>query len=363
MVRSVAVGSLVLTALAAFPPGARGQAGGAAGSMVGRVTDAGGVPVPDVRVTALSTGKEDTTGTDGRFRFYGAPEGVHRLALTHPEFGTDTVRVVVAGESTTGVVVSYRSDGTPERTLHLGELPEALAEAGRSASAASREGARIVGRLVDRRTEEAIASAVVEVGGTDRQRQTSENGSFVFESVPPGEYDLRIHHVRYGDRTSRLEVPAERAVNVTIRLAPRALEVEPVRVTVEPRAPSLADAEFYQRRRRAEKLGWGEFLTEEDIEARGSELSHVVGSIPGLSANRGFIYFQEYRMGIDGTCPPTVYLDGHKVDVHSPSGLNSLAVPAEIAGIEAYDSPASTPGRWVDSDSRCGVIAIWTEFG
>lgn len=61
--------------------------------------------------------------------------------------------------------------------------------------------------------------------------------------------------------------------------------------------------------------------------------------------------------------------------VLSPSGapLSDASVPDEIvrrggslpqvAGVEVYDSPASTVGRNQGSDSRCGVIAICTRAG
>ena len=37
--------------------------------------------------------------------------------------------------------------------------------------------------------------------------------------------------------------------------------------------------------------------------------------------------------------------------------------PMDVVAIEVYRGPAETPGPYIDSNSRCGVILIWTRNG
>ena len=37
--------------------------------------------------------------------------------------------------------------------------------------------------------------------------------------------------------------------------------------------------------------------------------------------------------------------------------------PFEIRAMEIYRGPAQTPGQFLDSNARCGVILIWTRRG
>jgi hypothetical protein len=41
----------------------------------------------------------------------------------------------------------------------------------------------------------------------------------------------------------------------------------------------------------------------------------------------------------------------------------NLIHPLHIQAMEIYSGPANTPGQYLDSRSRCGVILIWTRRG
>jgi hypothetical protein len=41
----------------------------------------------------------------------------------------------------------------------------------------------------------------------------------------------------------------------------------------------------------------------------------------------------------------------------------NLVHPMDVVAIEVYRGAAETPGQYIDSNSRCGVILIWTRRG
>lgn len=338
------------------PSPARAQAS-PSGSVVGRIIGPGGLPQSDVLVVVGS--RQTATGENGRFRFDSIAGGVYASYLYHPERGRDTIRIPVAAGTTTGVSIEYGPNGQVSRSLGVGGLPGDGEEGGRRSGES-----RIVGQLVDRTTDRPIADAAVGLASGSRQQTTTSRGRFSFDSLAAGTYRLRIHHVRYGDRTAEVEVPADRTVDARIRLAPRAVEVDPVKATVDAtvRRPALQEGGYYERKSWAQKQGYGHFLSAEEIANRGTDVSQVLGSVPQMTSYRGLVYFSRYN-----GCTPAVYLDGHKVvgaasaGSLGPRGINSLVSPVEVAGIEVYESPAATAGEFQGSDSRCGVIAIWTK--
>lgn len=66
----------------------------------------------------------------------------------------------------------------------------------------------------------------------------------------------------------------------------------------------------------------------------------------------------------DDGCPLNVYIDG--ILLRGPNGWPTgrphyYVKPVEIVGVEVYRGAASLPGEFSGSDSRCGVVAIWTK--
>ena len=52
-----------------------------------------------------------------------------------------------------------------------------------------------------------------------------------------------------------------------------------------------------------------------------------------------------------------------EVPMPSPFNLDLLPPPRDLAGIEVYAGPATTPPRFSGMDRGCGVILVWTKSG
>lgn len=346
------------------------------GDVAGRIVDSGGRPASGVSVVLSETGTRTRTGVEGRFRFDGVEVGLRTLVLVHASHGTDTIRVPVAQDQTTEATLRYSADGQLSIDIRMGGLP--ISTGGVVATSDTRSGeSRIVGRLLGETDDRPVPSADVELVEASRRTVSTDRGRFTFDSLAAGTYTVKVHHVRYGDPTAEVKVPEDRTVDVEIGLTPEAVEVEPLRVTVDAtvRLPALEAAGYYERKEWQQKLGLGEFLEGEEIDQRGSRLSQAIATLPSLNSwsrqrVRGVVYFRRHRRG-GGACLPAVYLDGHKVvgsnagltgwvDKVGPRGIDALANLEEIAAIEAYDGPASAPGQF-HGTSACGALVIWTK--
>lgn len=365
----------------ASPAPAAQESASRTGDVTGRIVDSGGRPASGVSVVLSETGTRATTGVEGRFRFDGVGVGLRSLELTHPRHGTDTVRVPVARDQTTEATLRYSDDGQLSADIRMGGLP--VSTGGVVATSETRSGeSTILGRLVDETDGRPVPSADVELVGTSRRSVSTDRGRFRFDSLPAGTYTVKVRHVRYGEPTAEEEVPEDRTVDLEIGLTPEAVEVEPLRVTVDAtvRLPALEAAGYYERKEWQQKLGLGEFLEGEELDRRGSRLSQAIATIPSAGAFgtirrsdgglvNGIVYFRRHLRG-GGACLPAVYLDGHKlvgsggmgewVRNVGPRGIDALANLEEIAAIEAYEGPASAPGRF-HGTSACGALVLWTK--
>lgn len=384
--RTAAVGMLVAGALLAVhgprPAHAQSPGGREAGALAGEILSPSGEPLSGASVANFSSGDEARTGSRGRFRFAPARRGFHVLLVAHPRYGADTVRAPVTNGKTSFLELRFRERGSLEKEIGLadgapgeGSLPAADTVSGT---------ARILGRLVDREGDRPVEAANLSLEGSSLRATTDEDGRFSLDSLPAGTHRLHVEHVGYGARELVVEVPAGRTARVEIGLTPDAVPMPPIEVETELRSEGLDEAGFYRRRDRGRKIGTGSFLVANEIVGHGGDLAQVLATmIPKLrNAGRirvdgtfvsGLVYFPRYDEELLGACLPAIFLDDHKIvgsgspekatRALGPNGVASLAAPSQVTGIEVYDSPASTLGRYQGSDSRCGVIAIWTHAG
>jgi hypothetical protein len=257
----------------------------------------------------------------------------------------------------------------------------------------------------------AIDRAEVLLRDLGRSVLTDRRGQFRFSDVPIGPHILAIRAVGYQPFLGSVQLDARRTVDQKY-LLPRAAQTL---AAVEIEGEGLPQ-EFEERR----SAGLGAFLTAKDIQAtRASRLGPVLAQARGFgAANSGlsggaqaFVVGKRPpqrilprgapRPGPDGArgecgsrsaacgfttddlvgqgyyCPTAgdraqgitlcacyarVYVDNRLMNSGKPTepfDINTIP-PEQVAGIELYTTPASTPARYSQLDAVCGVMLVWT---
>lgn len=193
------------------------QTGSGYAALAGVVTDSlTGVPLPRAIVTARPARRrpgdppalEVRTDESGYYRFCTLPAG--REVQVRAQFGQS-------------------SGGSAAVTLDEGE-----ADVRDLVLLLSAEGA-LVGRVLDPASGRPLAGAVVSVLGTGARQVTDSAGTFVLDELPPGRHLVTTEHLGYEPRTDSVTVFSQETVDIEVRLATDAIEVEGLTVTARTR--------------------------------------------------------------------------------------------------------------------------------
>lgn len=96
----------------------------------------------------------------------------------------------------------------------------------------------IRGRVIDAKTGEGIAKALVSIRQQSLQTVTDEAGAFSFPEVPPGEVEVYVSTVGYQLLKSKVQVAGDRDIEAEIYLGQQAsTRNETVNVTADPLDP------------------------------------------------------------------------------------------------------------------------------
>lgn len=326
----------------------------------------GELPLPGATVTASWRGgnRQMETGPEGRYAFCSLRAGlaVRVHAVLDPYRGADVEVELAPGANDLPLGVDLR------------------------AGAGAKPSARVAGRVVDVQTLEPVAGAQIALDDGEYLELSDEAGRFLIEDVLPGAGVLRVRHLAYGENETALRIPDDGTLEIEVRLAPEALPVEPIAVTVLGlRSFKLDVSGFYERRDLNERLGLGHYLTRGDIEGRGAaRVSHILMDVPRVAMIDGMCATTRCNIPVitsgGGDCRrikdvggelvvgASLYLDGRRVRVVNGrgdavvlSGVDDFLVPGDVAGIEVYTGAGDLPGEFADANAqRCGAIVIWT---
>jgi hypothetical protein len=220
----------------------------------------------------------------------------------------------------------------------------------------------LAGQLSDSGTGEPVDAATVTLPSVGVGVLTDQRGNFRIEDVPPGEIEITIHHVAYGEQSALVEVSPGNTSVVEIRIDPQPIALEPLTVTVTTRPQWLEHAGFYDRQAKS----MGTFLTPENIESRASiRFSELLRGIPGLFMRKVCQPHCYYWLSTSTNlrtvyCPPMLWMDGRRMHLEQPTDLDALVSAHDVAAIEFYRGISQTPPQFYGD---CGSIVIWTKRG
>jgi hypothetical protein len=259
------------------------------------------------------------------------------------------------------------------------------------AQAQTRGPAQVIGRVVDSGTEQAIAGARVrllrESGALLRTTVTNSDGFFRFELSGGGRHRLSADRIGYLEAvTPAFSVEGRHETTVEIRLAEDAILLAPLEIVARRAAQGNTTLSgFYYRMER----GLGYFISREDIARRGaSHVADILVSAPGVRIQRarrggGWSVYMGRALPAVGGCPTQVFIDGMLMNRRLASvnrdalgnptsvdfvedvdfSIDEVVSPTIIEGIEVYNGLSGVPAEFVNADSRCGVVLIWTRRG
>ncbi len=232
----------------------------------------------------------------------------------------------------------------------------------------------IIGHVQDDATGLSVPAAVVTLPGLGRRTLTNVSGRFEFADVPPGTHLLRVRHIRYGTREVEVTLEPGEEIGVELAFAPRAIELEPLEVSVEALNPDLVGTGFYRRK----MSGIRGFFAGEDF-TNGAAWSY-------RTIREAVTQTREVRINMVGgnRCVGPILLNGRPyepgyvreyfrdlagVEIYAPGDVP----PDLLESLEAYRKvtnemprhPAAGDGddihRMKMRIRRCGVILLWTD--
>jgi hypothetical protein len=115
----------------------------------------------------------------------------------------------------------------------------------------------LAGYVRDYITGEPIAGATVSVLGTESSTLTDLSGRFILDDLPPGRHLVTTDHLAFEERVDSITVFSQETVDIEVRMATEALEVEGLIVTARTRFGRTSLAGDAKR---------ADFITREEIE-------------------------------------------------------------------------------------------------
>lgn len=223
------------------------------------------------------------------------------------------------------------------------------------------QGAPVAGTLADRETGEPVDGALVEVESADgvtRRAFTDENGRFQVGRLDLETYLVRVEHLAYGKQTRWFTISGLEPVTLEMAVAPQALELEGLTVTVS--SPAVERLE--RSGVRADVLGRPEI---EELLGSAQSIADLVRELPGVRVRQDLdpttgqprVCIEARRTATPGCQSVLVVLDG----APSQPGVLQDIPPQMIRSIEYI--PPILAGTRYGVRSGYGVLEVTTMAG
>ncbi|HEX4682504.1 MAG TPA: carboxypeptidase regulatory-like domain-containing protein [Gemmatimonadaceae bacterium] len=214
-----------------------------------------------------------------------------------------------------------------------------------SGTVADQDGNAIVGAEVAMVKQDAAPRGV-------RRVRSDSAGHFTLNDLPNSALTLRVRRMGYAPRELDVRIPARsRATTVLVTLDPMAAEIDGMSVNDTLRDHDERLRAFDERRATND---FAHFVDADAIARRRPQyISEMLRTVPGVSVSPSRLGYSVKLRG----CAPLVWVDGVRIPGVQ---LDDVARPADIAGLEIYNSFAGIPAQYFDRSATCGTILVWT---
>jgi hypothetical protein len=220
--------------------------------------------------------------------------------------------------------------------------------------------ARLAG-TVRSETGRPIGDVALLLLGTGVRGHTDQAGQFVLTNLPAGTYMLETRRLGLAPERVAVDLASGRTAHVAVT-ARAAVVLEAQTIYGKRRTNRAMErlAGFLKRKR----LGFGHFLTREDIQRRQPfETTDLFQAMLGVKVQRsGFTSKIIMRMLGGQWCAPLLFVDGFRVPWSGDNILNDYIVPDDIAAVEVYPDVGVAPAQYGDPRGKCGSIVIWSRY-
>nr|WP_240894616.1 TonB-dependent receptor [Fodinibius halophilus] len=188
---------------------------------------------------------------------------------------------------------------------------------------------KIVGKVVDAKTGEAIIGANVSITGTTKGAATDLDGKYAIRDVAPGFYSITVSYISYAKKTiTGVEVGSGQKTKLNITLQPETIGLEEVKVTA--RASSNNEAGLLSIQRKAVAVQDG--LSSEFLGKTGDgNVASAMKRVTGVSLVNGN---DVYVRGL-GNRYSNIQLNGAQVPSTSPTEKEA---PVDLVGSGLVDN-------------------------
>lgn len=215
--------------------------------------------------------------------------------------------------------------------------------------------AKVAGAVHDATSGLGVEGAEVWLRGTSLRAVTGRDGAFRFGEVPPGTYTILSEHLLYGTRQDTLVIPSGSTLDVDLRIDTRAIELDPVIVTVE-------SVPLTQRSMGGLTVGRDQI---EKVEARSRDAADVIQALnlPGVIVRRradgslcvGYGPGQAHMAAFGGCVSMEIYIN----EVHATSADMALHIPPDAVERIVLFRPVEAANLFPINAAN-GVIVIYT---
>jgi hypothetical protein len=311
------------------------------------------VPLAGAEVFLIGTGYFAVTNDDGRFFIPDLPPGGYAVSFRHE-------RLEQLGYLPEARVITLSAGAPLDVLLRIPrDLPgSGLARAPVAAPVGVAGGGGVlIGEVMDATSGRRIQGATLHIEGSEIRNVTDARGRFVLFGVPAGVRELNVEMLGYARRSERVTVVPGRTLELHVRLATQAIQLDPIEVKV--RVDALERVGFYDRRDDAGSFG--RFFDRAEIERRGlskfADLFHDVARTRVTYGGPGstLVLFLSPGAGTAGQCVPPLYVDGMRMVGTTWDFIS----PVWVEAVEVYIGQ-DAPIAW---GNACGVVLVWTRRG